>query len=155
MIATARRALLAAIAAGALTIAGAEVRAQVAAPPSAPAGLRVFLDCEFCDFDYIRVEIPWVAYVRDRSDADVHVLATRIGTGGGGSRYTINFVGLGAFTGRSDTLEYISQPTDLKDAVRAGVTRTIQLGLVPYAARATSRSGCSADCRSSSGAVQR
>ena len=98
---------------------------------------RVFLDCERCDFDYIRTETPWVAYVRDRADADVHVLVTQIGTGGGGSRYTVLFLGAGAFAGRADTLQYVSPPTNVEAETREGLVRMIQLGLVPYAARSS------------------
>ena len=36
-------------------------------PP--PIRLRVFLDCNFCDFDFMRTEINFVDYVRDRQDA--------------------------------------------------------------------------------------
>jgi hypothetical protein len=105
------------------------------APPQRAGALRVFLDCDFCDFDFVRTEMPWVAYVRDRADADIHVLVTRIGTGAGGSQYTVNLVGLATFAGRSDTLQYVTQPTDVDDAVRTGLIRTIQLGLAPYVAR--------------------
>ena len=116
--------------------AGAELTAQDPAIGPTPAGaVRVFLDCDFCDFDFVRTEMPWVAYVRDRTDADVHVLVTRIGTGAGGSQYTINFVGVGRFAGRSDTLQYVTQPTDVDAEVRSGLTRTIQLGLMPWVAR--------------------
>ena len=38
--------------------------------------LRVFLDCAQCDFNNIRQDISFVNYVRDQSDADVHVLVT-------------------------------------------------------------------------------
>ena len=33
---------------------------------------RVFLDCRRCDRDYIRTEIPFVNFVRDRKEADIH-----------------------------------------------------------------------------------
>ena len=99
------------------------------------AAARVFLDCDDCDFDYIRTETPWVAWVRDRTDADVHVLVTQIGTGGGGSRYTVLFLGARSFVGRTDTLQYVSAPTNVEAETREGLTRTIALGLVPYAAR--------------------
>jgi len=47
--------------------------------------LRVFLDCDRgCDFDYLRQEITFVNYVRDRRDAQVHVLITRERTAAGG-----------------------------------------------------------------------
>ena len=41
-----------------------------------------------------RTELPFVNYVRDRRDAQVHVLITREQTGGGGRAITIDFVGL-------------------------------------------------------------
>ena len=110
--------------------------AQDPAPTAGRASaLRVFLDCERCDDDYVQTETPWVAFVRDRTDSDVHVLVTSIATGAGGSQYTINLVGVGRFAGRSDTLQYVTQPSDVDDAVRTGLTRTIQLGLAPYVAR--------------------
>ncbi len=96
------------------------------------AALRVFLDCEFCDFDHLRTEMPWVDYVRDRTVADVHILGTRIETGAGGSRYTLNLLGLGAFAGRSDSVEVVTQPGESEDFVRSNVVRAIQLGLVQY-----------------------
>src|SRR5687768_16343528 len=118
-------------------VAGAtpEIRAQDTTRSSPTGAVRVFLDCDDCDSDYIRTETPWVAYVRDRLDSDVPVLVTQIGTGAGGSQYTVNFVGVGSFAGHVDTLQYVSQPTDVDAEVRSGLTRTIQLGLVRYVAR--------------------
>ena len=42
----------------------------------APKALTVFLDCDRCDFSYIRREITFVNYVRDRTQAQVHLLIT-------------------------------------------------------------------------------
>jgi hypothetical protein len=42
---------------------------------------HVFLDCDRCDFSFIRVEVPFVNWVRDREDAIVHVLITDQVTG--------------------------------------------------------------------------
>ncbi|HEY0972725.1 MAG TPA: hypothetical protein VGE02_17275 [Gemmatimonadales bacterium] len=99
-------------------------------------GLRVFLDCDDgCDADYMQTETPWVAFVRDRADADVHVLVTRLGTGAGGMRYTAALVGLGRFAARRETVEFVSGPGEAEDLVRQGLTRAIQLGLVPFTLR--------------------
>jgi hypothetical protein len=97
-------------------------------------GIRVFLDCEFgCDFDYLRREVTFVNYVRDRADADVHVLVTRRQSGGG-SEWTFNFIGAGDFyEGRDITLEYFSSATDTQDEVREGYTRVMRAGLLNYA----------------------
>ncbi|HEU4630874.1 MAG TPA: hypothetical protein VFS08_14080 [Gemmatimonadaceae bacterium] len=124
-------------------VAASTVTLPAQEPVSEPGGgeLRVFLDCGFCDFDYVRTETPWVSYVRDRTAADVHVLVTRLNTGAGGSEYTLDFVGRGPFAGLTDTLRYVSRPTDTDEVVRAALTRTIQLGLVPYAARTPQGAG--------------
>jgi hypothetical protein len=103
--------------------------------PSAASGqppLRVFLDCGPCDFDYMREEVPVVDYVRDRNDADVHVLVTTQGTGGGGREYIFDFIGLGSLVGRADTLVYVSQQFETEDEQREGYTRMFGLGLVRY-----------------------
>ena len=54
--------------------------------PSSPATVRVFMDCQApgCrDFDFNRREIPWVNWVRDRQDADIHILVVSTAAGGG------------------------------------------------------------------------
>jgi len=94
----------------------------------------VFLDCHsrLCDFDHFRREIPFVNWVRDRQDADVHVLITQQGTAAGGSRFTLSLIGLRAMAARQDTVYYVTNVDDTYDEERAGLTRTIALGLVPY-----------------------
>jgi hypothetical protein len=82
-------------------------RAQT--PASAVDAVRVFLDCEFCDSNHLRVETPWVAFVRDRADADLHVLLTRQQTGGGGQQYTLHVLGQGQFSGRRDTVVFSTE----------------------------------------------
>lgn len=109
---------------------------MAAAQRSPARPLRVFVDCgRSCDMDYLRTEVDWVDYMRDRADADVHVLVTDQGTGGGGSEYTLSFIGLREFAGRIDTLSYIASSQDTDDLVRRGLTQTMALGLVPFAAR--------------------
>ena len=112
------------------------VSAQEAPVPSAE-GLMVFFDCNafmFCDFDHTRREIPFVNWVRDRQDADVHVLITQQQTGGGGWEMTLAFIGLGDHMGKEDTLLYVSDPTDTRAEVRDGLTQTLRLGLVRFVA---------------------
>ena len=110
---------------------------QVPVAGDSTANLRVYLDCRRCDFDYIRREVPVVDYVRDRMDADVHVLVTQQQTGAGGREYTFDFLGLRGLAGRSDTLTYVSRQSDTDDEVREGYTRILALGLVRYMAYAS------------------
>jgi hypothetical protein len=105
-------------------------------PPSAPAERpmpRVFLDCGPCDDDYVRKEVTFVDYVRNREDADVHVLVTLQDTGGGGRQWTVKFIGLGDHKGIDQTLTYNSPQTATSDEVRTGFVEVFKRGLVRYA----------------------
>ncbi len=101
------------------------------------AALRVFLDCQnvFCDFDFLRTEIAWVQWMRDRTDADVHVLVTSQQTGSGGREYTFRFIGLRAGAAREDQLLTTTPATATDDERRRAVARTLALGLAPHGAR--------------------
>jgi hypothetical protein len=96
---------------------------------------KVFVDCGVCDIDYIRTEITFVNYVRDRKEADVHVLVTSLRTGGGGREYTIAFIGQNRFEGIDDTQKYFTGKTDTEDEIREGMTRALKVGLMSYVAR--------------------
>lgn len=95
---------------------------------------NVFLDCSrhLCDMDYIRTEITFVNYMRDRENADVHVLITRQTTGSGGHEYTLNFIGLKNYEGRDSTLKYFSKSTDTEAQIREGFVNMLKQGLLPY-----------------------
>jgi hypothetical protein len=96
--------------------------------------LRVFLDCGPCDENYLRTEITFINYVRDRKEADVHVLVTTQPTGGGGTEYTLKFIGLVRFAGVEQTLQYVAAQTNTEDETRRGFAQVFKLGLVRYAA---------------------
>jgi len=113
--------------------------------------IRVYVDCEFCDLDYIKTEIPFVAYVRDRHEAELHVLITRESTGGGGREYTLFFLGRHELTGKSDTAKFATKEAESDDVMRVAMVRTLKLGLVRYLAgtaaaeKLTISSGASAE----------
>ena len=100
-------------------------------PPT--SAVRVFLDCPgyLCDQDYLREQIPFVDYVRDRQVADVQVLVTTQGTGGGRA-YTLEFIGRGDFEGVDNTLEYSVSQTATEDEERERLARVLKGGLVRY-----------------------
>ncbi len=108
---------------------------DVAADTESTETIRVFTDCQTrCDTDHFRREIEFVHHVRDQRDADVHVLITRQNTGAGGSRYDLEFIGRRRFAGMTDTLRFVTAETDTEQEVREGLTRTLALGLVRFAA---------------------
>jgi hypothetical protein len=108
-------------------------------PPGAThaAGpLRLFLDCPtyICDLDFMRTEVSFVDYMRDRHDAQVYVLVTTAETGSGGTEYTLTFIGQEQFTGLTDTLRFHSLQADGPHQLRRGIARILRLGLARYAA---------------------
>lgn len=109
-------------------------RSAAGATLSAGDQLNVFLDCTDCFEDYMRTTVSFVAYVRDPSEAHVHVLVTREPTGSGGRELTIKLLGLGPFRGIDQTLKYAATASDSEDHVRRGLATTLTIGLLRYLA---------------------
>jgi len=97
--------------------------------------LKIYLDCRRCDINYIREEITFVNYMRDRKEAQVHILVTSQPTASRGQEYTLAFIGQLDFAGKNDTLTYISRQEDTSDIIRVGLVRTLKLGLASYVAK--------------------
>ena len=108
-------------------------RAQDAAgPPPPAAALRVFLDCPRCDDDYVRQNVGFVDYVRDRAVADVHVLVTAQDTGGGGLSWGLKFIGIGDLQGRDRLYDFTTDQTATRDDQRRAFARVFKIGLLAY-----------------------
>ncbi len=98
--------------------------------------VRMFLDCQYeCDMEFTRTEIPWVDHVRDRADADVHVLVTTRSTAASGREFTLTFIGLKEFASLGDTITIVSLESESQDVRRRTVTEALKRGLLRYAAR--------------------
>jgi hypothetical protein len=103
---------------------------------------KIFLDCKASypaskafDLAYIKTEISYINYVRDRKEADVHILITSQGTGANGSEFEIAFIGQNLFAGLEDTLKAQVNSTDSEDKAREKLVNVMKLGLVRYLAR--------------------
>lgn len=96
---------------------------------------RIFIDCGYCDMNYIKEQIPIVNYVRDRNDADVHVLYTSQSTAAGGKDYILYFIGQNKFQNVNDTIKYQINQTDTDDLARGKMVNALKFGLVRYVAR--------------------
>lgn len=104
--------------------------------------LTVFFDCRaWCDYDYVREQVAFVDWVRERTAADVHLLVTSQGAGAGGDQYTMAFIGQRAAGGRADTLRFTTAPTTTSDERRDLVARHVAAGLVPFVARTGNAAG--------------
>jgi hypothetical protein len=98
------------------------------------ADIRIYIDSPdyWIDLDYFRREITFVNYVRDRADADVHILTTTQGTGGGGREFTMAFIGLRKFEGQKNNLKFASKPAETEDTIRKELARYFKIGLMPF-----------------------
>ena len=136
-----RRRLTAAVAAWLCCVTLAvPARAQdtTSAAKAAEQTVAVYLDCSYlCDSDYIRTEIAYVNWVRDRTASDVDVLTSTQSTGAGGTKYTFTFLGEGRFAGMSDTLSFPAEPGAASDEVRKRMVQLLKTGLVRYLAHTT------------------
>lgn len=124
--------------AGSLLAAALSMPAELGAQAT-PRGdvLRVFLDCSdfICDDDYFRRAVPFVDYVRDREDSDVHVLIISQETGAGGNSVSLDFIGRGEFEGMDDR-NVVSIPPDTPEAEELErISRGIGAGLIRYVAQ--------------------
>jgi hypothetical protein len=96
--------------------------------------IKLFVDSPVAD-DYLKTEISFVDFVRDRALADVYILVSSLNTASGGKEYTITFQGRQRFEGLADTLQYISKESDTEDLLRKGLVKTMMTGLVRYVSR--------------------
>lgn len=94
--------------------------------------LKVFIDCQWCDQDFIKQEVTSLSYVRDRLLSDVHIQIVSQNTGSGGDMYTFFFYGQNDLAGIDDTLSMSTDLNNTNDEVRRKQIRVIQLGLVRY-----------------------
>lgn len=96
---------------------------------------NLFLDCGYCYQSYLKENVTLVNYVRDKEDAQIHLLITRAQTGSGGTEFTLSFIGAKGYEGTDNEIVYVSSNTDTQQETRAGLARYIKIGLVPYIAQ--------------------
>jgi hypothetical protein len=130
-------AVLAAMIVVSLVVRASEARAAERQAPTPPAAaqMRVFLDCDNCYADFLQSEIEFVNYVRDRTEADVHVLITRAATASGGMEFTLAFIGRGRFDGVGETLKAVTENAATDDIIRRQLATAVRAGLLRYLTR--------------------
>jgi hypothetical protein len=111
------------------------VSAQVTGDTLRKSAVKIFIDCESCDMNYTRQQIPYVNYVRDVKEAQVYVLVTTQDAGSGGTQYTITFQGQNRFIGMNDTLVYTSNPDETNTVRREKKTNLMKMGLMRFVAK--------------------
>lgn len=92
----------------------------------------IYINCWYCDMNFIKEKIPIVNYVNDRNDADVDILFTTQRTGSGGTEYILFFYGQKGFAGVNDTIKFSFAPSEAQDIIRDKTVNALKLGLVKY-----------------------
>ena len=107
-------------------------QAPVQPPQPTSQRLKVFLDCNDCFGDFLREETEFVDFVRDRTEAALHVIITSTGTGSGGREYVIGFTGLGTLAGRDNSTKAVTGTGDPEDVQRRQLLTALHVGLLSY-----------------------
>ncbi len=94
--------------------------------------IKVYIDCLYCDMDFIRTEIKFVDYVIERQAADVFVMITTQSTGGGGQKYSVEFTGKGNFEKIKDDLKFDISSDDTSDTIRNRLVKFLKIGLLRF-----------------------
>jgi len=107
--------------------------------------LNLYIDCNTCNDDYIRQNIAFVNFVRDRKLADVHLIITYQNTGSGGREYQLRYIGQNDFVGQNDTLKFTTTPDNTVDEIRELRLKIFKLGLIQYVSKTDIASEISID----------
>ena len=86
-------------------------------------------------------------YVRDRTEADIHLLITRAETGAGGSEYTLQFMGARAFDGVNYTTRTVTLSSDTDDVTRRQLATALRVGVLHHLSRETLPAGLAVNVR--------
>lgn len=97
--------------------------------------LKIFLNCDDCDIAYMKQELPYLNYVRDRKLAQVQIIVTQQTTGAGGDQFSLQFIGLKEFENMKDTLLFSMLPNASDSDVRDKMNQYILLGLTRFIAK--------------------
>jgi len=93
---------------------------------------KIYLDCDWCYQDYLKTEVSFVNFVRDRHDADIDLIVTTQSTGSDGIKYTLDFIGQKSYSGIRFDLEYNALSTYTDDERREGFLKVFEMGLIPF-----------------------
>lgn len=104
-------------------------------PEAAPP--KLFLNCPNvnCYEDYLRTQLSFFDFVRDRNLCDIEILTTQQTARAGGSEYTLTLLGQHRHQGLIDTLRFATPQTDTDAMIRQRFVQSLRLGLVRFMTR--------------------
>jgi len=94
--------------------------------------IKIFLDCDDCDFVFFRNNLQFVDFVRDARLADVHVMVVEQRTAGRGTEYRLNFIGQNQFEDFNFQLITVSSANETDVMVWDRLMKKLKTGLMPF-----------------------
>ena len=95
--------------------------------------IQLYIDCDDCYQDFVRRSLPFASFVRDTQLADVYILVTRQGTGGGGGVYRMEFMGRKTWEDQRLEIYCCTEQGDTDDAIRTKLLQSLRVGLASFA----------------------
>lgn len=108
------------------------IPAEVISQVNVDERLNVFLDCNWCDETHIRTELDFINYVRDQSQAEIHVFVTTSRTVLSGRQYDLSFIGRGSLDGSELNLVRVIDQDATEEERRTVINEALRLGLAPF-----------------------
>lgn len=103
--------------------------------------LNVFVDCSNyegdCQQAYLRQELSGITFVRDRLDADVHIIIKANWNNAGIQTNSLFVIGQKKFSSIQDTINYVIPANSTEQETREVYTKNIKIALLPYLAKTT------------------
>ncbi len=93
---------------------------------------KIYLDCNECDMAYIKDHLTFVNYVRERREADIHILTTGSETGSGGFKVILIFYGQNRFAGKTDTLSFSVKPSTAREIIKEKMVNVLKAGIIQF-----------------------
>lgn len=95
---------------------------------------KLFINCASwgCYEDFVRTELNFFDYVRDRFEADIQILIINQDNAAGGRQYTLTFIGQKKWEGQTEKLTFATKQADTEEIMRQKLVRYLKLGLIKF-----------------------
>lgn len=96
--------------------------------------IKLFINCSSwdCFEDYVKTEMSFYDFVRDRLQADIEILIISQENGSGGDNFTLIFIGRNQFDKQTDTLRFSTKQADTDEMIRATLINYLHIGLLGF-----------------------
>jgi len=94
--------------------------------------VKIFLDCDRCDQEFLRQNLGNVEFVRDQDLGDVHVFVVTQRNGAGGQSFEMEFIGKADLEAINYKLTFSTDANMTNDDERRRVMEYLKLGLVRF-----------------------